>query len=122
FQLRDDLDGVFGDEAALGKSTSSDIREGKRTMLLALAQERAGETERSVLAATVGNSDADTESIERVREIMTATGARESVENLIRQREDDAREVIANELSSLTSSESCELLDLLVRKLARTDR
>ena len=91
-------------------------------MLLALAQERAGETERSVLAATVGNSDADTESIERVREIMTATGARESVENLIRQREDDAREVIANELSSLTSSESCELLDLLVRKLARTDR
>lgn len=122
FQLRDDLDGVFGDEAALGKSTSSDIREGKRTILLALAQERAGETDRSVLAATVGNPDADTESIERVREIMTATGARESVENLIRQREDDAREVIANELSSLTSNESCELLDSLVQKLARTDR
>ena len=53
---------------------------------------------------------------------MTATGARESVENLIRQREDDARDVIANELSSLTSNESCELLDSLVRKLARTDR
>ena len=122
FQLRDDLDGVFGDESALGKSTSSDILEGKRTMLLAFTEEGSTEAERRVLAATVGNPQATAEEVSRVRDIMESTGARESVEGLIRTREDNARDVVARELSTLTSRKACELLDSLVRQLARTGR
>lgn len=37
FQLRDDLLGVFGDPATTGKSRLEDLREGKHTVLVALA-------------------------------------------------------------------------------------
>ncbi|CAM5779455.1 polyprenyl synthetase family protein [Cellulomonas persica] len=38
FQLQDDLLGVFGDEATTGKSTMSDLREGKMTAIVAHAR------------------------------------------------------------------------------------
>lgn len=41
FQLRDDLLGVFGDPAVTGKPAGDDLREGKRTVMLALALQRA---------------------------------------------------------------------------------
>src|SRR5204863_2714672 len=37
FQLRDDLLGVYGDPARTGKPAGDDLREGKRTVLIALA-------------------------------------------------------------------------------------
>ena len=37
FQLRDDVLGVFGDPAQTGKPASDDLREGKRTVLVAIA-------------------------------------------------------------------------------------
>ncbi|MEI2726712.1 MAG: polyprenyl synthetase family protein [Verrucomicrobiota bacterium] len=41
FQLRDDVLGVFGDPAETGKPAGDDLREGKRTVLVAEAFERA---------------------------------------------------------------------------------
>lgn len=38
FQFRDDLLGVFGDEAVTGKPAGDDLREGKRTVLIAEAR------------------------------------------------------------------------------------
>ena len=36
FQMRDDILGLFGDPAVTGKSSTSDLREGKRTVLVLL--------------------------------------------------------------------------------------
>ncbi|WP_447001921.1 polyprenyl synthetase family protein [Saccharothrix isguenensis] len=41
FQLRDDLIGMFGDPAVTGKPVGEDLREGKRTPLMAIAIARA---------------------------------------------------------------------------------
>ena len=41
FQLRDDVLGVFGDPAVTGKPAGDDLREGKRTALVAMALEAA---------------------------------------------------------------------------------
>ncbi len=45
FQLRDDLLGVFGDPAVTGKPAGDDLREGKRTVLIAYAVEHASEVQ-----------------------------------------------------------------------------
>jgi geranylgeranyl diphosphate synthase type I len=49
FQLRDDILGVFGDPEQTGKPAGDDLREGKRTVLVAIANERADETQASAI-------------------------------------------------------------------------
>ncbi|MET9083164.1 polyprenyl synthetase family protein [Streptomyces sp. NPDC004237] len=86
FQLRDDLLGVFGDPAQTGKPVGDDLREGKSTVLLALAVQQADEDERHVLRTLVGRPDLAEEDILHVRAILEATGARERVEEMIAAR------------------------------------
>ena len=56
FQLRDDLLGVFGDEAATGKPVGDDLREGKPTLLLALARRPRRHRQHASLLASVGRA------------------------------------------------------------------
>jgi len=82
FQLQDDILGVFGDEAVVGKPVDSDIKEGKRTLLVVKAWERATSEQRRVLERTLGNRFASKEDVEMVREIMRSTGALDYVREL----------------------------------------
>jgi len=83
FQLRDDLLGVYGDPAVTGKPAGDDLREGKRTMLVALATERASDPQAKVLREYLGSADLDTEGVTALREVLSETGARDRVERLI---------------------------------------
>lgn len=83
FQLRDDLLGVFGDPAVTGKPAGDDLREGKRTVLLARALAVADESQRALLTSRVGAPDLDDEDIDRLRAVLLDTGAVAAVEGLI---------------------------------------
>ena len=54
FQLRDDVLGVFGDPEITGKSADDDLREGKQTLLVALAEEATDDAGRALLAGLLG--------------------------------------------------------------------
>jgi geranylgeranyl diphosphate synthase type I len=95
FQLRDDVLGVFGDPSITGKSADEDLREGKRTLLVALAEERADERGRRLLADVLGNPDAGPEELDAVRTLLATTGARVRVEERIAERTAQARTAIA---------------------------
>jgi geranylgeranyl diphosphate synthase, type I len=83
FQLRDDVLGVFGDPAETGKPAGDDLREGKRTLLVALAQERASEPQRAAMDRGLGNRSLDERGVDDLREILTETGALAEIEKLI---------------------------------------
>jgi geranylgeranyl diphosphate synthase type I len=86
FQLRDDVLGVFGDPEVTGKPAGDDLREGKRTMLLALAMERASEAERRVLRSALGRADLEPEDLDAARDVLVRTGALRAVEARIEER------------------------------------
>ncbi|MFF5784640.1 polyprenyl synthetase family protein [Streptomyces sp. NPDC012693] len=87
FQLRDDLDDVFGDPERTGKSPGGDIREGKPTYLVALAvarAEAAGDRPAlTVLERTLGDENLSPAGLDEVREVLVRTGARAAVESKI---------------------------------------
>ena len=83
FQLRDDLLGIFGDPQVTGKPAGDDLREGKRTVLMAMTMEKASTGARTELAAHLGNPSLSAEKIDELRTIITDTGAVTDVEKLI---------------------------------------
>jgi geranylgeranyl diphosphate synthase, type I len=95
FQLRDDLLGVFGEEAVTGKSASSDLAEGKRTLLVAEAAARLDPAGRSELEASLGDGTLTTARAARVRELLDASGARAATEATIDAAVDTARDALA---------------------------
>ena len=83
FQLRDDVLGVFGDEAVTGKPSGDDLREGKRTVLVAYARERLDRSSRRILDELIGDPALDDEQIAFLQRTIVDTGALERVEQLI---------------------------------------
>jgi geranylgeranyl diphosphate synthase type II len=80
YQLVDDLLGVFGDPGATGKSVVSDLREGKRTMLVAAAQRTSAGEE---LDGILGRHELGDEQAARARELIEQCGARQEVEDMV---------------------------------------
>lgn len=83
FQLRDDVLGVFGDPQTTGKPAGDDLREGKRTVLVAYALERTTEAGAALLDASLGRSDLSDDDVERLREVISTSGALAATEDLI---------------------------------------
>nr|MDT0662121.1 polyprenyl synthetase family protein [Micromonospora sp. DSM 115978] len=90
FQLRDDVLGVFGDPEQTGKPAGDDLREGKRTYLVAAAFEAAGEAARAVLTGRLGDPGLDRAGVAQLQEIITSSGALDRTERRIATLTDTA--------------------------------
>lgn len=102
FQLRDDLLGVFGDPEVTGKPSGDDLREGKRTVLVADALRRADATDpaaAALLRASIG-TELDPDQVARLRAVITELGAVDEVERRIAELTDKG--LAAIEASSAT--------------------
>ena len=81
FQLRDDVLGAFGDPAATGKPVGDDLREGKPTLLMAMALTAATQPQLEILSAV--GSELDDETVADVQQVIVDTGALSSIEGEI---------------------------------------
>jgi geranylgeranyl diphosphate synthase type I len=97
FQLRDDLLGAFGDPAVTGKPLGSDLRSGKRTLLIQEALRSADGGQRAALTAVLGSADASGERIAAAAAAIAATGAK-------RFCEEKAARLVAGALEELDAS------------------
>jgi geranylgeranyl diphosphate synthase type I len=118
FQLRDDVLGVFGDPAVTGKSADDDLREGKQTLLVALAEERADDAGRALLRDLLGNAEAGAEDFDALRRLLESTGACARVETRIREQTALARAAI--QAAPLTDDARAALDALAVAATSRT--
>ncbi len=80
FQLRDDILGVFGDPDRTGKPAGDDLREGKRTVLVAYALERADTAQTELVERLLGDPALDPDGIERLCDVLVRTDALARVE------------------------------------------
>jgi geranylgeranyl diphosphate synthase type I len=83
FQLRDDLLGVFGDPSVTGKPAGDDLREGKRTVLIAMTHERQSPAQLEMCQKYFGKPDIDNEGVAILQEIIESTGAKAELEATI---------------------------------------
>lgn len=95
YQFRDDILGMFGNETVTGKSTTTDIREGKRTYLIEQFEKLANEDQRTLFSTIFHMSDATDDNIQTAKDLLVYSGARASVEQRIEQLHQQALEKIA---------------------------
>ncbi len=95
FQLRDDILGVFGDPWETGKPAGDDLREGKRTVLIARTLQAAGPADRALADRLLGRPDLDADGVATLRELIRGTGALDTVEGLIGELVDRSRAALA---------------------------
>ena len=106
FQLKDDILGIISDEKTLGKPIGSDIREGKKTIILQEAYKNSNTEERRIIERTVGNRNATPNDIECVKKIFIDRGGLKKAEAL-------ADEYISEGLKELDRVKPSEYTELL---------
>ena len=117
FQLRDDVLGVFGDPAETGKPAGDDLREGKRTVLVAVATQRGGLAAVRVIERYLGDPALDAGGVLALRDVIVDTGALAEVERMIEER--TGRAVAALESAPVDPEAGVVLRELAAAATAR---
>lgn len=77
FQMYDDILGLFGNDKTTGKSTLDDLREGKKTLLILKAYEKANSSQKKIFDQYLGNQKITDEQGDKIRQIVEETGSLE---------------------------------------------
>jgi len=119
YQLRDDMLGVFGDPSVTGKPAGDDLREGKRTVLIALARASMPSSARRVLDDLLGDPELDAGQIAMLQSAISDSSAIDQVERIIDRNVGRAKEAIADAaLSPAARQQLLKLADTVIRRTA----
>ncbi|WP_051389256.1 polyprenyl synthetase family protein [Arthrobacter sp. 35W] len=114
YQLVDDLLGVFGKSSTTGKSTTSDLAEGKFTLLMAHA---AGTREWSEIARIQRKSEPSSQDFADIRRLLEQCGARDHVQAVAAAYAQRGRELLTS--SGLGAPLQAAIEGLLAEATAR---
>jgi len=106
FQLQDDILGIIGNEKILGKPVGSDIKEGKRTTILAKAFSSGNKIQKKQIMEIFGNTKVSSQDIEIAKKLLLELGGIEYTKDL-------ARSYIKEAFASLNNIPTSKYRDLL---------
>ena len=107
FQLQDDILGIVADEQKLGKPVGSDIREGKRTLIVLNSFPRMTSDQQRFVLDTLGNRDALPSDVDEVIYLLKSSGGVEYAKRMAQSYIEDA----LTHLAVLPCSPQKELLE-----------
>jgi geranylgeranyl diphosphate synthase, type I len=111
FQLADDLLGTLGSTEVTGKPSGSDLREGKRTLLVARALRMASPADAALLRETLGKRDLPESGVEAARAVLIRSGAADSCR-------EEANRLLAQALSALDGAPIPDAVARTLREIA----
>lgn len=119
FQLRDDLLGVFGDPSVTGKPAGDDLREGKRTVLIALARAQLRPNVRHLLDELLGDPGLDNQQVGMLQTAISDSGAVDHTERIIAHNVQLAKTALADvPISRSARAELLALADTVTKRSA----
>lgn len=118
FQLQDDILGLTASTVKLGKPVGNDLREGKRTMIIALGWERASDAERATLTRALGNPCATPEEVAAATAVLQHLGA---ITDVRAQADDYLNRALAH-LEALPESTGQSLLRELALAMVQREK
>ena len=74
FQVKDDILGLFGDEKEIGKSNTSDITDGKRTLMMVRTYNNSTQNDKDRIKTILGNENADLNDVNWLKSLIQNSG------------------------------------------------
>lgn len=119
FQIRDDILGVFGDPEVTGKPAGDDLREGKRTVLVALTLQNSASSIARIFNDLLSERELESEQIEFMQQTIRDSGALEKTERMMQEYGERALQVL--ETLELEPVAKNKLQDLAERVISRSN-
>lgn len=116
FQLVDDLLDYTADPGVLGKATGTDLREGKLTLPLIYALDRATKKDRCCLETIIGNDDSDAKGFDTVLDLVNKYGGTAYTRKRAQERIDQGKKYLDVFEASKTRSLLKDLADYVVAR------
>ena len=112
FQIQDDILGIFGKQSELGKPLTSDLAEGKKTILIIKAYEKANILQKKILAKIIGNTSITLDDVEKVKTILRDTGSLDYAKNLANKYAKESIELL-NMVKGKINNDTFQILERL---------
>lgn len=119
FQIQDDILGIIGEEKKLGKPVGSDIREGKKTIIILHALRKATPKEKEKILETLGNRTLCSEIIAEIITLFKDLGSINYAKELALKYANAAKTIIDNlDVKDMEAKEMLiELTDYVVKRV-----
>ena len=115
YQITDDLLGMFGSEKEVGKPVTSDLAEGKETLLTVIFRSRAPRQAQKQFAELHGKSEITVKELSDARSLLRAYGAVEYSESRARALVDEAKDSLARtQLPAVSRNMLAELAESFI--------
>ena len=115
FQITDDLIGVMGDSKITKKPVGNDLREGKKSLPILLAINKAKREDKKIILDSFGNPKTTKKDLEKAIKIIRTLGIEETVRNTALKYAEKAKKSLEN-YSGSAKNELVSLLDFVVKR------